>query len=384
MPTARLLIAGPSAELCESTRQILAAQGDLDVQVQVGELDRVERSAANPPAVLVALLGTHCESSLAALATAAQRPPTIAIGPSNDPQIMRRAMQAGVRDYIGAPFAVGDLVEAAHRIAREQAQVPAPADGGQGQLLAVINVKGGSGASFIAANTAHIIADLQFGALPLVFDLEQRSMLLEALASSAQIDATALRGYMARHSSGVHVISAMSEQLVLPWEVSRDALLRLLQVMRQAFPVVIVDLPRQIDPLTSAVLEQADHVLMVMQQSLAHARDAKRMQRVLTSTLGLPRDRILLIVNRHSEKQSVRGRDVEEAVKPSSMMVLPNDFTTVSEALNIGVPVLDYDHSSPITAALIALVARLGLAASEPAGMRKRGLRGMFSHALGN
>jgi pilus assembly protein CpaE len=396
MPTARLLIAGPSAELCESTRQILAAQGDLDVQVQVGELDRVERSAANPPAVLVALLGTHWESSLAALATAAQRPPTIAIGPSNDPQIMRRAMQAGVRDYIGAPFAVGDLVEAAHRIAREQAQVPAPADGGQGQLLAVINVKGGSGASFIAANTAHIIAsqrkcevglldlDLQFGALPLVFDLEQRSMLLEALASSAQIDATALRGYMARHSSGVHVISAMSEQLVLPWEVSRDALLRLLQVMRQAFPVVIVDLPRQIDPLTSAVLEQADHVLMVMQQSLAHARDAKRMQRVLTSTLGLPRDRILLIVNRHSEKQSVRGRDVEEAVKPSSMMVLPNDFTTVSEALNIGVPVLDYDHSSPITAALIALVARLGLAASEPAGMRKRGLRGMFSHALGN
>jgi pilus assembly protein CpaE len=339
------------------------------------------------------VLGLDWEESLATLGTLSPRPPTVAVGPSSDPQILRRAMQAGVRDYIGAPFTPEEIVESVTRIAREQAPMAADPQS-LGRLFAVINVKGGSGASFIAANLAHIVAtqrkievglldlDLQFGALPLAFDLEQRSTLLEALTTTSQIDPTALRGYMARHDSGVCVLSAMSEQLVLPWEVSRDALLRLLRVMRATFPVVIVDLPRQIDPLTTAVIEQADRVLMIMQQSLAHARDAKRMQRVLSTTVGVPRDRLMLIINRHSDKQSVRGRDVQDAVNPSSMTVLPNDFATVSEALNIGVPVYDYDREATNTQAMEDLVGRLGLPAVVGAVKHGGGWRELLAHPL--
>ena len=389
-----VLVSGESVNLCEPVRDAFAGHDGIDVMLRVLERAGADPMSSTPirPDVLISVLGQHSDDTLRALAqSTGQRPPTIVVGSANDPQLMRRAMQAGVRDYVTAPVSAEDLMEAVQRILSEQA--PAPAEVPQGRLFAVVNVKGGSGASFVAGNLAHIIAvqrkcevgvldlDLQFGAMPLAFDLEQRSTLIEALNAAEQLDPTALRGYMARHDSGVYVLSAMSEQLILPWEVSREALTRLLQVMRQTFPVVVVDLPRQIDPLTSAVIEQADKVLMIMQQSLAHARDAKRMQRVLTTTLGLPRERLLLVVNRHSDKQSVRGRDVQEAVNPATMTVLPNDFATVSEALNIGVPVYDYDRDAPITRALTDLCARLDLAAL-PAPAPKRGLRSVLANAL--
>lgn len=390
-----VLIVAPTQELCDGVRWMLAGPAGIDLATLVADWSSGDPMHAAPMRadVLVAVLGANWEDGLQALAATPQRPPTICVGPSNDARVLRRAIQAGMRDYVAAPYGAPELIDAVNRLAHEQAPVAAPPPE-QGRLFAVINVKGGSGASFVAANLAHILAvqrrhdvglldlDLQFGALPLAFDLEKRSTLLEALNAASGLDPTALRGYASRHDSGVCVLSAMSEQLVLPWEVSRESLARLVTVMRQTFPVVIVDLPRQIDPLTGSILEQADKVLMVMQQSLAHARDAKRMQRVVTTTLGVPRERLMLVVNRHSEKQSVRGRDVQEAVNPSSMCVLPNDFTTVTEALNIGVPVLDYDREAPITRALEDLAGRLGLPPAEVVGARKRGLREALAHAL--
>lgn len=392
-----ILINAASADLCESVRAMLADQPDLDVRAQVSEkpgLDPLAGPQAHPD-LLIAVLGSQWDEGLKALAKlpAASRPPTIAVGASEDPQAIRRAMQAGMRDYLSWPLNQNDLLLAVRRIGLDR-EVPAAPAVTRAPLIAVINVKGGSGASFIAANLAHIVAvqrkievglldlDLQFGALPLAFDLEPRSTLLEALAAAAQLDATALRAYAARHASGVSVLSAMAEQMPLPWELSPDSLNRVIKVMRETFPLVVADLPRQIDPLTTAVLGQADHVIMVMQQSLAHARDAKRMQRVMVSTLGIPRDRLLLVINRNSEKQSVRSRDVQEAVDPPSMMALPNDYITVSEALNIGAPVYEYDREAPITRALIDLAARILPGGAESATLPKRGFRQAVVQAL--
>lgn len=390
-----VLISGASPDHCGRVHAMLADQPGLDVSMQIhDQVSAPTRPSVLHADVLIAVLGSRGDEELQALAAIRERPPTIAVGPANDVQLLRRAMQAGVRDYLAAPVPPRELIEAVQRIAHEQTSAAAQAPAAQCRLIAVINVKGGSGASFIASSLAHIAAvrggkevglldfDLQFGALPLAFDLEQRSTLLAALTSASQLDPTALRGYMARHDSGVSVLSAMSEQLVLPWEVPPQSLKQLLQVMRQSFAAVVVDLPRQIDPLSTAVIEQADCVVLVMQQSLAHVRDAKRMRRVLTGALGIPRERLLLVVNRHSEKHSVRARDIQDAVNPESMMFLPNDFVAVTDALNMGVPVYESRRDAIVTRALESLTNRVGLTTAEAAPARKRGLREVLAQSL--
>ena len=386
-----VLIAGRVQPVCDAVREILQGQPDLLVSSRVEEAlpaDPLHGLAALPD-VLIVVLSARWEETLRSLAArpAAQRPAMIAVGPASDSQVMRRAMQAGVRDFFIPPVPHGELLHAVRLIGREKNAEAAPPS--VGSLTVVINAKGGSGASVIAANMAHITAlkhkvpvalidlDLQFGALPAAFDLEQRNSLLEALAASEQLDPVALQGYMGKHASGVHLLSAMSDQLPLPWEIPTDSLTRLLAVVRQTYAGAIVDLPRQIDPLTSIVLSQATHVVLVMQQSLAHVRDAKRMLKVLTTSLSVPRDRVLLVVNRHSDKDPVQLSDIQDTVNPPATVTLPNDFRAVSESLNSGVPLAESDPTGELTQALKALTTTLdGVAdeTSEPAH-RRRSLR---------
>jgi len=46
--------------------------------------------------------------------------------------------------------------------------------------------------------------------------------------------------------------------------------------------------PRQIDHLTSTVLERSDRIFVVLQQSISHVRDANRLLGILRDELSIP------------------------------------------------------------------------------------------------
>jgi pilus assembly protein CpaE len=393
-----VLINGRDAASCSALHEALDNQPDLELAVRVSTPDQWDplRDISTMPDVLIVALDKRWEETLRALAVrpASSRPPTLMVGTEDDPQVMRRAMQIGARDYFMAPVPRNELLQTVRLIRREQGVEAV--DSTRGSLTAVINAKGGSGASFIATNLAHIMAvqgkapvalidlDLQFGALPLALDLEARNSLMDALEASEQLDPMALQGHMARHKSGVHVLSAMSEQLPLPWEISTDALAKILTVARQTYAEVVVDLPRQIDPLTSLVLSQASHIVLVMQQSLAHVRDAQRMFKVITGSLSVPRDRVVVVINRQDDHSTVQVRDIVETLNPPSHVMLPNDFNAVTESLNVGVPLLEFDRTVPLARALQELAARFMPLAAEPeAEPKRRGLRAALAGTFG-
>lgn len=380
-----ILVSGRELPAADAVLRIFEGQPDLEITTaDSGNLEAI----VGTHDVLVTLRGPRWEEVLRALAArpAAGRPALIVVGPAGDPASMRRAMQAGARDFFSMPVAPAELLGAVRLIGHEVGSgVPVT----KGTLTAVINAKGGSGASFLAANLAHITAvqkkspvalidlDLQFGALPLAFDLQQRNSLIEALGNAHQLDPVALQGYMARHESGVHVLGTMSDQLPLPWEIPADSLRQVLGLAMQAYSNVVVDLPRQIDPLTSLVLSQANCIALVTQQSFTHTRDTKRLLRIITSSLAVPRDRVVVVLNRYNEKDQVRIQDIEEAVNPPALVPVPNDFRSVSESLNTGVPLLQSARQAPITRTLQALAGRLcGIEAPEAAAPPRRGFFG--------
>jgi pilus assembly protein CpaE len=389
-------ICGEEQALCDAMRAMLGGHPDIQTSTQVrrGEAAAPATHPAVQFDVQIVLLGAHPEDTLRALSAlpASQRSAMIVVGHDSDVKLMRQAMQAGARDYFAPPVMRAELIEAVRKIGSEKRQdVPATL----GSLTAVINARGGSGASFIAVNLAHSLAlrhkapvalvdmDLQFGSLPLALDVEQKNSLLTALAASEQIDGMALGGYMAKHGSGVHVLSAMSEQLPTITDVSADALRRVLTVVRQSYPRVIADLPRQLDALTSTVLAQADHVVLVMQQSLAHVRDAKRMLQAIGGAFGNVRNNVVLVVNRYNKNDVVTLKDITEAIAPPALVTLPNDFRTVSESLNRGVPLLDFARNAAITQALQDLASSLYREGAQETAPERRGFRATIAHSLG-
>ena len=387
-----ILVAGPSSSGVDQICGILEGQSDIELRRLAFGDSAWDDGAFRPlpPKLIILDLSDQAVQVLAEWTARfkTQRIPIIMIGPANDDTIMRRCMQAGARDYLKRPVQADDFIESVYQVLR------AVVDSGEvvrGQLTTVINAKGGSGASFIACNLAHILAaqrsrktalidlDLQFGALPLMLDIKTRNSLFDVISAVDSLDPIALQGFMTQHASGLQVLSSMTEQLAFPYETSVDAVQRVLGIATQTFDHVIVDLPRQLDPLSEMVLKSADRVLVVMQQSFAHLRDAKRMLTLLHGYLAVPRERITFVINRYNEKSEITGDDVRKALHPMEPVTLPNDYDNVTNSLNLGRPLYDGARNTPITEALCMLAARIdGAEKPEAPQTIRKTLRGLF------
>jgi len=201
--------------------------------------------------------------------------------------------------------------------------------------------------------------DIQFGVLPLYFDMHPQETLLSVLDRVEEIDPTALEGLVARHNSGLHLLGTMTDQLMLPNEILPDRLGLLIDLLVQGYQQVVVDLPRQIDLLTNLILERADRVMVVMQQSLTHIREVKRMLKVLTTDLGIPGEQITVVVNRYEAKSKIRLADVQEALGRIALEPIPNDFKHLENSINLGVPLRDASPHAVITRNLASLARKL-------------------------
>lgn len=366
-----------------------AALGGLTALIPAGAFDvackHVSNGHADPlhgvtdtPDIVIHQVGSSGETDLAAIVDQgiAGRPPTIVIAPPGQTTCMRLAMRTGARDYLEDPVAPADLLASLERIQREMVdRQPARTS----SLTAVVSSKGGSGASFIAVNLAHIMAakagsrvaivdlDLQFSSLAQYLDLKPEHGLLQALDMGEQLDGVALGAYMARHKSGLAMIGVLEDEMVLTRDIPLERFVHLLNVVQRTFDHIIVDLPRQIDDVAAAVYERADRVLLVLQQEIGNLRDAMRLRNILVRQLGLPEQKLEIVVNRYDKSFQVAVSDIKRALGyDRNLMLIPNQYRDVSESINVGVPMLEHQRNSPVTKALLQIEARLaGGAAGE-------------------
>jgi pilus assembly protein CpaE len=306
--------------------------------------------------------------------------PLLVVGPEGDTELLRTAMRIGGRDFFPLPASAADLVPALDRLATEE---HARRGGLSARVTAFLNAKGGSGASLCSANFGHILAkalgrrailldfELQFGSLPTYFNLQSRNGLIRALELVDSLDVTALQGYTQQHPSGLYLLTAAAEGLVLPEDVDEDRVARLFAVLDQAFEELVVDLPRRIDRATAAILDRSDLVILTVQQTVAHLQELKRLTGLLSGELGIASDRLVVIVNRFQRRAEVTLEDFTDALRDLRIETLPNDFQGVSESINLGIPLLEHAPRSALSKSLQGLVESVASEDAPPVPRRR-------------
>ncbi len=371
IPTMRVLLAGRDASQLSELEKVLVSGTShiLSLRHITSSNPDPLLNLPEPPETLIFCVTKAWEEELRALdqRPAARRPPTIVVGPENT-AVMRMAMQVGARDYFSLPVPEYELRSSLKRIA-EGAQAEAGIR--CAPLTAVINAKGGSGASNIAATLAHSLAykleqrvalldlDFQFGHLSSLFDLPADGGLIDAIVRSDSMDAVALEGHMLKHKSGLHILGDTSQQLIVPGDIDEGQLKKMIGVVRTGYDFVVADLPRQIDPVAGVVLESADTILLVVQQSIAHIQDARQMIRYLTTYLGIAPQRMKVVVNRWEKRLDLDVTDVRKSLEIEDVVCIPNDFAKVAESANLGTPLLEFAPSSPVSRSVVSLAERL-------------------------
>src|SRR5262249_41805979 len=121
----------------------------------------------------------------------------------------------------------------------------------------------------------------------------------------------------------------------------------------------------RVDAIAAHVLERAQHIVLVVQQSLTVLRDATRLINCLRRDLAVGKDRIVTVVNRHDKDAAIGVEDIRNTLGCSEVSLVPNDFRTVSECIETGTPLFARARSAAITKAVMALQSRLGGAPTD-------------------
>ncbi|HEX8782155.1 MAG TPA: hypothetical protein VF764_02195 [Steroidobacteraceae bacterium] len=353
-----------------------------------GHVDPLHDVAQLPDALILHLGDTsHAELESLAARAVDRRPPLIVLGSESDTTVLRLAMQAGARDLLPLPLVEEDLISALQRIERDH-RVGGPRP--EGALLGFMNAKGGCGATLLACNVAHALTtvshrrvtlidlDLQFGTIPVYFDLFPKRGMLQALENVAGLDELAFNGYLVQHTSGLKILGHASEDALPTHTVGAQQVNQLIDLAVGTSDKVVVDLPRRMDAVNALVIERAHHLVLVVQQSVPTLRDATRLIACLRRDLGISKDRIVVVVNRYDKNAGITTEDIRTTLGCEELSLVPNDFATVSACVNAGTPLLQSARNAAVTRAVVTLQSRLGGNEVERPGLLARTFSGII------
>ncbi len=384
----KVLLVSRCQSAARKADDILSERADVEVDTRLlsnGSVDPLQGVAYTPDLLVIYDHGAEGELETLQQMPADARPPLIVFGPGDNAKTIRLAMRAGARDYLTIPVDKSEMFAAIDEIA---AQRKGSSRSERGNLHVFINGKGGSGATFLATNIAHGLAvdghkvtlvdlDLQFSGLCRYLDLTPKQDILEAIRAVDNMDETAADAFTTRHDSGLRLLSASESRLVMNQEISPESMLTLIEKYREYNDYVIVDLPRHIDVMNATVLEAADKITVVMQQSFPHLHDTARLLSILHNELNVDADRINVVVNRYSKNLPILIKDIETALNIESLIKIPNQYRVTSESVNSGVPLSEVDRKAAVTKGLREIYATIDESAITP-GPLGRALPSLF------
>ncbi|RKZ57315.1 MAG: pilus assembly protein CpaF [Gammaproteobacteria bacterium] len=367
----KILLSGKSVQLTAQVESLLNPIPGYDVTAQSNrDSNSPLITGSTMPDLIILAISEDWRDELNELAEIPghHRPFVLIIGSDDQRDAMRMAMRVGAKDFLSNPVNEQELLDAVKTICHERNLL---GNKRTSKMTVVMNAKGGSGATMLACNIATIMSqhlksstalvdlDVQFGSLPLYFDMMPDHSILEALDIIGSLDPVGLDGFMMQHQSGLRILGSRPEKVVLSDEVAVDRLGLLLDMLQQDNDEVVVDVPRQIDHITTTALERADRIIIVTQQTLTHIRDTVRLLGILKDELLIPDDRIQLVVNRYDKASVVTIDDINKTLQADSAFLIPNDYKNVMQSENIGIPLNEYAKNSLITSTLIELTEQL-------------------------
>jgi pilus assembly protein CpaE len=333
-----------------------------------------------PDLVLAETTGSEDLDALEALASNHPEIDYVLVSADLQPQVLLRMMRAGVREVLPAPALDSAIAASVARLMRKRTAAAAvPSEVRQGQVLSFISCKGGSGATFLAANLAHVLSahgerrvalidlNLQFGDAALFVSSETpTSNVAEVARSVARMDRDLLMAAMLKAAPGLWVLAAPEDPSAAA-EVQPEHVQAILKLARECFDFVVVDAGRSLSAVTLQALDTSDSVYAVLQLTLPFIRDGKRLRDVFRS-LDYPARKIHWVVNRYEKDSQLTLADLRQTLSVQDLVVLPNQYQAVAASVNQGTPVDRIAPNSAITKALREFAAQLAPEVSKGRG----------------
>jgi pilus assembly protein CpaE len=407
----RLLIVDDISSTRDNLQKLLSFEEDIEVAGTASDgREGLEAAHRLQPDIVLTDVNMPVMDGIELTETLASELPTspvIIMSVQGERDYLRRAMQAGAREFLIKPFSHDELVAAIRRVyqleqkkgtflAKTNPAQPdvtvGPRTGAPGEVILVFSGKGGVGKTLIATNLAVALSeqtggrialvdlDLQFGDIGVMLNLDHSRSITELVDGSSGIDDESLREVLALGPAGVRVLLApISPELADL--VTAEHVRAIIAELRRAFDFVVVDSSSHLTEFNLEVIELAQRVLVVTALTIPAIKDAKLTLKVLES-LSVDTESTMLVVNRVDGYADFNQESIEQSLRVPVAVQIPHDPRSIGDAITRGVPFVTAHPEAEASRALRELVSRIvpegaGVAAApEPADRKRR--KGLF------
>jgi pilus assembly protein CpaE len=263
-----------------------------------------------------------------------------------DADRMARSMRGGAREFLTGVIANTVLQDALVRAAARRSQQIKKVSG---SAIVFWGAKGGVGVSTLATNfalalrmeTAEEVALLDLnphlGDVAVLLGMSPPFTVAEALKNAKRLDQDLISNLFAKHRSGLSVLAApdtYDPSIV----IENRAVGKLMDIVRNQYPYVVVDAGHDLGEGTEALLQMASTIYLVTQLNIPSLRNTQRLISYMQRTGDA---KIELVVNRYDAKRNeIDDEQVTKALGLAPKWKIANDYEATRRTSNAGTPLI--------------------------------------------
>ncbi len=405
----KLLIVDDIPETRDHLSRLIALEREIDVVGTAGSGEEAIQQAMDlrPDVIVMDINMPGMDGIAASEIIAARLPfsPIIMMSVHGEAEHLKRAMNAGAREFLVKPFSGDEFSTSIKRVherelaRRESLQTTAAVapptaqtpDGNveDHQVIAVFSPKGGAGRTTLATNlalalrketnqrVALIDANLQFGDVGVLLNLNPKNRSVLDAVEGGEPDKDIIESVIVDHSTGIRVLlappSPEGADLVTP-----AYLRKIVEMLRENHDWVIVDLPSGLNDHTLGVLDAADQILVVAALEITTIKNVRLFLEV-ADQLDYERSKLRLVINRSDASQGIRIGDVEASIRRPIDGSIVSDGRLAVLAVNRGVPFVVSHPESPLSRDVTQLARTLAGEGAPTNQTDKTAKRGLFA-----
>ncbi len=300
----------------------------------------------------------------------------LAVSRSTEGSLILQAMRAGAREFLTSPVSIEDMNSALGRIA----QAKFGGSGGKvrtSKVISICGASGGVGCTSLGVNLGCMLAtnpgntvclvdlDLAIGDADVFLDAIPEFSLIDVTQNVSRLDFQLLKRSLTKHRSGLYLLPR-PVQLQEASMITPESLRRVFGLLKATFTHILVDTSKAFTDLDQAAFEFATDVLVVVQLYLPCLRNLVRLQMSFDQIDGLA-EKTKIIVNRVGlESGQIKLKKARETIGRDIFFQIPNDYRTMVEVRNNGIPLLEQSPKAPVTIAIKGLADLLESDGQQP------------------
>ncbi|HEY7817699.1 MAG TPA: hypothetical protein VIG29_05745, partial [Vicinamibacteria bacterium] len=239
-----------------------------------------------------------------------------------------------------------------------------------GAAISVFSVKGGGGASLIAANLAVSLRretrasvalfDASYpipGTIALYLGLSQAKALTDIVPLLDRMQPTILKSYLTSHGTGIAVLPAAKDSLHEK-ALTPQKLARVTDLLVRAYDYVVIDLASTLSEDVVPLLDASEIVCLVVSPDVGSVAQGRQSVTYLQSH-HFSRDGMRLLLNRYSNKMPFPPETIEESVGLPISLYLPLDEELMEQSISTADPFVSSSPRHPVSKALDAFTQQL-------------------------